>query len=79
MSNSFYPIVNPFSRRDEFSRQQLLVYKITTLVTYILLVATTAYYTFNKPHEGKYPHHKIWGNNHSSPFAQSSVITSIYW
>ena len=78
-TNSIFTLVNPFPRRDEHSRQSITTYKVTTFVSYILLFVTGAYYTFNKPHEGKYPHHTIWGNNKATPFAQNSVITSIYW
>ena len=84
-------IVNPFARREEFSGQQLLVYKITTLVTYILLLVTAIYYTFHAPyehdeHHGKHGklvvwHHTIWKQNsvHVTPYTQNSIITSIYW
>lgn len=83
--------LNPFARREEFSGQQLLVYKITTLVTYILLLVTAIYYTFHAPHEhdehhGKHGklvvwHHTIWKQNsvHVTPYTQNSIITSIYW
>lgn len=71
--------VNPFSRRDEFSSQALIVHRITTLVTYIVFLVTAIYYTFERPHEGHKPRHTIWGNNAASPFAQNSIMTSIYW
>jgi hypothetical protein len=67
------------SSRSPFSSQSLLLYKITTGLTYLLLVVTTFYYTFNKPHEGHKPHGRFWQHNYATPFAQSSIITSIYW
>lgn len=81
--------VNPFARRDEFSSQHILIYKIATAVTYLLLLVTTFYYTFNAPHErdgkGKHPHHHhhqgtIWGQNgwHPTPYSQNAIISSIY-
>ncbi|KAF2684271.1 DUF1774-domain-containing protein [Lentithecium fluviatile CBS 122367] len=70
---------NPFTRRDEHSAQQLILLRITTLVTYIIFVITAIYYTFKAPNEGHGPHHTIWGQNKATPFAQNSVITSIYW
>lgn len=79
MANSFFNTVNPFARREEYSTNTINVYKVTTLVSYLVLVVTTFYYTFNKPHEGHHPHKKIWGNNRSTPFAQDSIITSVYW
>lgn len=80
-------LVNPFARREEFSSQHLLLYKITTLVTYLLLLVTAFYYTFNAPRDGKKHHGKwdhqstIWGQNdlHPTPYSQNFIITSIYW
>lgn len=71
--------LNPFSRRDEFSSQSVLFYKITTSISYLLLLVTAFYYAFNKPHEGHKPHGRFWQHNYQTPFAQSSIITSIYW
>ncbi|KAF2662573.1 hypothetical protein K491DRAFT_182755 [Lophiostoma macrostomum CBS 122681] len=71
--------LNPFARREDFSGQSILLYKITTLVSYIILLVTAFYYTFNAPHDGKYAHRTIWGNNLATPFAQNHIITSIYW
>jgi hypothetical protein len=71
---------NPFSRREEFSSQSILLYKITTTISYLLLLVTAFYYTFNKPHEGHHVNNgRFWQHNYQTPFAQSSIITSIYW
>ncbi|KAF2464439.1 DUF1774-domain-containing protein [Lindgomyces ingoldianus] len=74
-------VVNPFSRHDEFSRKSILAYKITTAVTWLIIVVTSFYYTFNAPHEGKYERRTIWGQNHAhpSPFAMNAIIVSVYW
>ncbi|KAF1980094.1 DUF1774-domain-containing protein [Bimuria novae-zelandiae CBS 107.79] len=71
--------VNPFSRREEFSSRELILHRITTIVTYIIFVITAIYYTFERPHEGHQPRHTIWGQNLATPFKQNSVMTSIYW
>lgn len=73
--------LNPFSKRSEFSSQSILLYKITTSVTWLLFLVSTWYYVFNSPHkEGhRHPHDRFWQHNYSTPFAQSSIITSIYW
>jgi hypothetical protein len=71
--------LNVFARRDEYSSRDLLMYKITTSVSWLLFLVSALYYTFNKPHEGHHPHGKIWQHNYATPFAQSSIITSIYW
>lgn len=70
---------NPFARRDDFSSQAILTYKITTSISYLLLLITSFYYTFNAPHEGHYARGRIWDHNISTPFAQSSLLTSLYW
>jgi hypothetical protein len=71
---------NPFSRRDEFSSQSILYYKISTTISYLLLLVTAFYYTFNAPSDGpKHANGRFWHHNVQTPFAQSSIITSIYW
>ena len=57
------------------SGRSLLLTKISTTVSYLLLLITAFYYTFNAPstHDGRFWHH-----NPSTPFAQSSIFTSIY-
>ncbi|KAF2094170.1 DUF1774-domain-containing protein [Rhizodiscina lignyota] len=72
---------NPFSRRDQYQTQSIVVYKIATVITWLLFVITALYYTFESPHEGHKPRRKIWKQNshHPSPFALNEVITSIYW
>lgn len=67
--------LNPFARRDEHTSTHLIVLRVLTLVSYLLLVVTTVYYTFAAPDHG----HKIWHQNAPSPFAQNSIITSLYW
>lgn len=80
--------LNPFTRRDTHSGQTILIYKITTTISYILLLVTAIYYTFNAPPEHHHKHrngvhidyqHTIWGQNAPTAFAQNSIITSIYW
>lgn len=77
---------NPFAKREEFGRSNLVAYKILTIVTWLLVVISGAYYTFNRPSDCRHHHHgrschTIWGQNdhHPSPFALNSVVTSIYW
>jgi magnesium-transporting ATPase (P-type) len=76
---------NPFSRRTSLSNQSILLYKITTTLTYLLFLITTIYYTIHAPHDGDTKHHhnasnaRFWAHNYSTPFAQSAIITSIYW
>jgi len=62
------------SESNTSSGRSLLLTKISTTVSYLLLLITALYYTFNAPsHSGRFWHH-----NHATPFAQSSIFTSIY-
>lgn len=63
------------SESNTSSGRSLLLTKISTTVSYLLLLITAFYYTFNAPstHDGRFWHH-----NHATPFAQSSIFTSIY-
>ncbi|RMZ73375.1 ATP synthase F0 [Pyrenophora seminiperda CCB06] len=57
--------------------QSILLYKITTSLSYLLLLVCSFYYVFHAP-AGAHSH-RFWQNNSSTPFAQSSIFTSIYW
>ncbi|KAI4928303.1 uncharacterized protein J4E92_005787 [Alternaria infectoria] len=68
--------LNPFAKRTSHSDQSILLYKITTTISWLLLVISAIYTTFAAPSG---PHsHKFWHNNPQTPFAQSSIFTSIY-
>jgi hypothetical protein len=49
--------------------------RVTTSLSYLLLLITTIYYSFHAPTDG----HRFWQHNRSTPFAQSAIVTSIYW
>lgn len=73
---------NPFARRESHSVQAIWTYKILTILTWLLVVIASIYYTFGAPQDGKkHWAHTIWGQNkiHHTPFALNSVIASIYW
>jgi len=62
----------------------VLLYRILTPVSWLLIVITSAYYTFRRPHDGgqnRYVRRTIWGQNsrHHTPFALNQIIVSIYW
>jgi len=73
--------VNPFQERSSHSKNAILAYRFFSVLSYIVLIITSIYYTFAVPQEGRYHRHTIWGQNshQHSPFALNSVITSIYW
>ncbi|KAF2262233.1 DUF1774-domain-containing protein [Lojkania enalia] len=73
--------VNPFSRRDEYSKEAILFYKVGTFASYLVLLVTAIYYDIHAPGEGRKPRHTIWKQNalHQTPFTQNAVVTSVYW
>lgn len=73
---------NPFSRRESHTAQSILVYKILSILSWLLVLVTTIYYTFHAPDDDVVQwRHTIWGVNriYKTPFAQNAIITSIYW
>jgi hypothetical protein len=66
--------LNPFAKRDSHSAQSILLYKITTTLSWLLFFVSAIYYAF----KGN-GHNRFWQHNYSTPFAQSSIFTSIYW
>jgi len=75
--------INPFSKRDEHSANTVITYKILTVLSWLLVVVSTSYYSFNRPEDDVVIHrHTIWEQNathHNSGFYLNKVITSIYW
>ncbi|KAI9765329.1 MAG: hypothetical protein M1835_007421, partial [Candelina submexicana] len=72
---------NPFAKRESHGQRQLIAYRILTVVSWLLIVITSVYYTFNAPKDGKYHRETIWGQNraHPTPFSLNKAITSVYW
>jgi hypothetical protein len=72
---------NPFARRETHDKTAVLVYKILTFVSWLLLLISSVYYAVRAPGDGKYLRRSIWGQNaiHPTAFSLNSVITSIYW
>lgn len=73
--------MNPFTKRDSHSPAAVITYKILTILTWLLAVVVTVYYTLERPHDGQLPRRKIWSQNYHRPtgFTLSYIITSIYW
>ena len=73
--------VNPFSKRESHDAQSILTYKILTIVTWLLAVISSVYYTLHAPKDDHFARRSIWGQNshHHTAFAMNSVIASIYW
>lgn len=68
--------VNPFAKRESHSKQQLLVYKVLTILTWILVVIVSVACSFKSEDR-----RTIWGQNkaHPTPFSLNPFITDIYW
>jgi hypothetical protein len=56
-------------------------YKVLTLITWVLSVVVSVYYTVHSPHDGHTIRKRIWDQNslYPSAFSMNSVIASIYW
>ncbi|KAL1302190.1 hypothetical protein AAFC00_002620 [Neodothiora populina] len=73
--------INPFMSRETYPKRSVHAYRVSTALSWLLLVITSFYYTFNKPTEGKHHRDTIFGQNsrRHTPFALNSIIVSIYW
>lgn len=73
--------INPFSKRESYSKGHVITYKILTIVTWLLSIIVSVHYTFHHPHEGEFARRKIWDQNrhHPSGFSLNPLITDIYW
>ena len=74
-------LANPFSKRETHTTAAVTTYKVLNLLTFLLVLVTSVYYTFYEPHDGKYVGRTIWGQNsaHHTAFSLNSIIASIYW
>ena len=69
---------------NTLARQQLLdrslaCHRLSSGLTYLLLLATAFYYALYEPNRGAVPGHSFWQHRPSSFFSQSYLITSAYW
>jgi len=74
--------MNPFARRETHPVQAVWTYKVLTIITWLLTVLASIYYTFGVPNDDKkHWRNTIWGHNrtHPTPFALNALIASLYW
>jgi len=73
--------INPFAKRETHDRTAIILYKIFTFVSWLLLLVTAVYYSFHAPHDGHFHGRTIWGQNwhYHTGFALNAAIASIYW
>ncbi|MCJ1306988.1 hypothetical protein MMC25_000632 [Agyrium rufum] len=71
---------NPFSKQESHGPRSLLVYKVLTMASWLLVLITTVYFTADAPEPGKY-NRSIWKQNKAYPtaFSLNPFITDIYW
>ncbi len=73
--------MNPFAKRDSHERWEVLTYKVFTILSWLLVVITSIYYSIHAPHDDKYKGRNIWSQNahHPTPFSLNNAIVGIYW
>jgi hypothetical protein len=74
--------INPFAKRDSHSPGAVITYKVLTILTWLLSVIVSVYYTFHGADDiGLHHRRTIWEQNaiFRSGFTQNRIITSIYW
>jgi len=75
-------VTNPFARRETHNVRAIWTYKVLTILTWLLNVLTSIYYTFGMP-ENRHGRveNTIWGQNrlYPTPFALNALIASLYW
>jgi hypothetical protein len=72
---------NPFAKRESHGANSILTYKILTLVSWLLSVVVSVYYTTNEPHDGFTIRKRIWDQNYLYPsaFTMNSTLADIFW
>ncbi|KAI1171580.1 DUF1774-domain-containing protein [Nemania sp. FL0916] len=73
--------VNPFAKRESHSKNTVITYKILTILSWLLAIVVSFYYTFNSPDDGVWHRRKIWRQNdhYHTAFRMNHIIASIYW
>ncbi|KAI0204907.1 DUF1774-domain-containing protein [Astrocystis sublimbata] len=73
--------INPFAKRESHTKTSVLTYKILTLVTWLLSVVVSFYYTLHSPDDGVWSRRKIWKQNdhYHTAFRMNHIIASVYW
>lgn len=74
-------LVNPFQKKESHTTREITLYKVITVLSWLLAVVASVYYTFKAPQDDKLARHTIWKQNklHHTGFTLNSLITSIYF
>jgi hypothetical protein len=72
---------NPFSKRESHTTGAVSTYKLLTIVTWLMAVVVSVYYSAYQPHDGHRIRQRIWDLNYIYPtgFTLNSVIVEIFW
>ncbi|GJN67043.1 ATP synthase F0 [Purpureocillium lilacinum] len=72
---------NPFTKRESHTSGSITTYKILTLLTWLLSVVVSVYYTIHKPHDGFTIRKRIWDQNYLYPsaFTMNHILGDVYW
>lgn len=75
------PSDNPFSKRETHSSSSILTYKILTLLSWLLSLVVSVYYTVHEPHDGFSLRNRVWDQNYLYPsaFTMNHVLADIFW
>ncbi|KAI2626242.1 DUF1774-domain-containing protein [Xylaria nigripes] len=73
--------MNPFAKRDSHSKNSVITYKVLTIITWLLAIVVSFYYTFHSPDDGVWARRRIWKQNdhYHTAFRMNHIIVSIYW
>jgi hypothetical protein len=76
-----HPADNPFSKRETHSRGSIVTYKILTLLSWLLSVVVSVYFTVHEPHDAFTVRRRIWDQNYLYPsaFTMNHILADIYW
>ncbi|KAL6884255.1 hypothetical protein HDV57DRAFT_494078 [Trichoderma longibrachiatum] len=72
---------NPFSKRETHSRGSIVTYKVLTLLSWLLSVVVSVYFTVHEPHDAFTVRRRIWDQNYLYPsaFTMNHILADIYW
>ncbi|KAM0449071.1 hypothetical protein ACHAPV_007761 [Trichoderma viride] len=72
---------NPFSRRETHSHGSVLAYKIFVLLTWLVSVIVSVYYSAGVNHQKVNLHQAIWylNDHYRTAFTMNHVLAEVYW
>jgi hypothetical protein len=74
--------INPFAKRDSHSAGSVVTYKVLTVVSWLMSLIVSVYYTFPKGEwNHRYHPRTLWDADfyHPTGFTQHYLMTSLFW